>query len=66
MKSCDDLDEELEDGLSAQNPNLPTLYCHGDPDARPLKSWLIKYLMPERGFGLLVGAVGHRQDVRAI
>ena len=57
-EELDDLDEELEDGLSAQNPNLPTLYCHGDPDERPLKSWLIKYLMPERGFGLLSGQWG--------
>jgi hypothetical protein len=39
-----ELDDELldgdfaEDGPPAQNPNLPTLYCHGDPDPRPLKS----------------------------
>ena len=57
-EELDGLDEELVDGLSAQNPNLPVLHCHGDPDKRPLKSWLIKYLMPERGHGLLSGQWG--------
>ncbi len=47
-----------DDGPPAPDPNLPTLYRHGDPDPRPLKSWLIKYLMPERGFGLLSGQWG--------
>ena len=50
--------KSFEDGPPAQDPNLPTLYCHGDPDPRPLKSWLIKYLMPERGHGLLSGQWG--------
>ena len=53
------LDDELaEDGSPTQDPNLPTLYCHGDPDTRALKDWLIKYLMPVCGFGLLSGQWG--------
>ena len=57
----DDLDDEelaAEDSPPAQDLNLPTLYCHGDPDPRPLKSWLIKYLMPVCGHGLLSGQWG--------
>ena len=37
---------------------MPPLYAHGDPDARPLKSWLIKRLIPAVGHGLLSGQWG--------
>ena len=40
----DDLGEELP----KHDPNLPRLYAHGDPDPRPIKSWLIKGLIPAR------------------
>jgi hypothetical protein len=41
-----------------QDPKLPRFYSHGDPDSRPLKSWLIKHLIPEVGHGLLSGQWG--------
>jgi hypothetical protein len=50
----DDLDEEAPE----QNPNLPRLYGHGDVDDRPLKSWLIKHLIPQVGHGLMSGQWG--------
>src|SRR5262249_13709289 len=55
----DDLgeDDELDDE-DQHDPNLPRLYAHGDPDPRPLKSWLIKHLMPEIGHGLMSGQWG--------
>jgi hypothetical protein len=34
------------------------MFCHGDPDPRPLKSWAIKGLMPVIGHGLLSGQWG--------
>jgi AAA domain len=52
----DDLDEDEEP--AEQDPNLPQLYGHGDPDPRPLKSWLIKGLMPAVGHGLMSGQWG--------
>jgi AAA domain len=54
----DELDDLSEDGSPTQDPNLPPLYAHGDPDPRPLKSWLVKYVIPERGHGLLSGQWG--------
>jgi hypothetical protein len=55
----DDIDEGLEeDEPPERDPNLPPLFAHGDPDARPLKSWLIKRLIPVRGHGLLSGQWG--------
>jgi AAA domain len=57
----DDLDEddpELEDDEPQQDPKLPPLYAHGDADPRPLKSWLIKHLIPACGHGLLSGQWG--------
>ena len=50
---------ELEDDLD-QEPalDLPPMYCHGDPDPRPVKSWLIKHLMSTTGVGLLSGQWG--------
>ena len=52
------LEPELQDELDdeeppEQQPDLPPMYAHGDPDPRPLKSWLVKHLRP----------VGRRQDV---
>jgi hypothetical protein len=58
-------DPELEDDLGdpdedepQQDPKLPPLYAHGDPDPRPVKSWLVKHLIPECGHGLLSGQWG--------
>ena len=53
-------DDELDDDEEPpqQDPNLPRLYAHGDPDPRPLKAWLIKHLMPAVGHGLLSGQWG--------
>ena len=56
-----DDDPELDDQLdepSAQTSNLPPLYAHGDPDPRPIKSWLVKHLIPTCGHGLLSGQWG--------
>src|SRR5262245_4044014 len=50
----DDLDEEPP----KQDTSLPRLYAHGDPDPRPMKSWLIKGLIPAVGHGLLSGQWG--------
>jgi AAA domain len=52
----DDLDEFEE--KSRQDPKLPPLYSHGDTDQRPLKTWLIKRLIPAVGHGLLSGQWG--------
>jgi AAA domain len=41
-----------------QDPDLPLLHAHGDADPRPLKSWLIKHLIPVCGHGLLSGQWG--------
>jgi hypothetical protein len=48
-----ELEHELdEDELpEQQQPDLPPMYAHGDPDPRPLKSWLIKHLIPNAGTG---------------
>jgi hypothetical protein len=62
----DDLDPELdepdpeldEDEPPERDPNLPPLFAHGDPDARPLKDYLIKHLIPAVGIGLLSGQWG--------
>jgi hypothetical protein len=51
----DDLDEEPP---ARPDPKLPQLYGHGDPDPRPLKTWLIKGLIPAVGHGLLSGQWG--------
>src|SRR5262249_46485249 len=49
--------EEWEQG-SEPDPKLPALFAHGDADSRPLKSWLIKHLIPAVGHGLLSGQWG--------
>jgi RecA-family ATPase len=50
----------LDDGLDdeEQDPNLPRLYAHGDPNPRPLKPWLVKGLIPQVGHGLMSGQWG--------
>jgi hypothetical protein len=54
-----DYDEDLgNEEAPEQDPSLPRLYAHGDPDPRPLKAWLIKHLMPEIGHGLMSGQWG--------
>src|SRR5262249_48381756 len=45
----DDHDDDLGEGLSKHDPSLPRLYAHGDPDPRPIKSCLIKGLIPAVG-----------------
>jgi hypothetical protein len=56
----DDLgDEGLDDDVDQQpSSDLPQMYCHGDPDPRPIKSWAIKHLMPTVGHGVLGGQWG--------
>jgi hypothetical protein len=55
-----DDDDELEDDVepSKPKPGLPPLYAHGDPDPRPVKSWLVKHLIPACGHGLISGQWG--------
>jgi hypothetical protein len=50
-------DDDLDEEVPAPRPNLPPLHAHGDSDPRPIKSWLIKHLIP---------AVGHGQDLRGV
>ncbi|HYP63317.1 MAG TPA: AAA family ATPase, partial [Acidocella sp.] len=57
----EDRDPELEDDPELEekpDPKLPALFAHGDADPRPLKSWLIKHLIPACGHGLLSGQWG--------
>jgi hypothetical protein len=56
-------DDELNDEDKLNNnkqwdPTLPPMYAHGDPDPRPLKSWLVKGRIPTCGHGLLSGQWG--------
>src|SRR5262245_41060255 len=62
-----DPDDEIDDDLGdeddeldgeEQDPNLPRLYAHGDPDPRALKLWLVKGLIPQVGHGLISGQWG--------
>jgi AAA domain len=53
-----ELDEEIDDERPEQDPKLPKLHTHSEPDPRPLKSWLIKGLMPAVGHGLMSGQWG--------
>jgi hypothetical protein len=50
-----ELEPELEEPAKL---DLPPMYCHGDPDPRPRKSWLVKKLMSTVGHGLLSGQWG--------
>jgi AAA domain len=51
-------DDDLIEEVPVSRPNLPPLHAHGDPDPRPIKSWLIKHLIPAVGHGLLSGQWG--------
>jgi AAA domain len=51
-------DDDLDEEPPQPDPKLPRFYSHGEADARPLKSWLIKHLIPEVGHGLLSGQWG--------
>jgi hypothetical protein len=53
-----ELENELVDDEEIESPDLPPLYAHGDPDDRPLKSWVVKHLIPRCGHGLLSGQWG--------
>jgi len=53
-----DEDDDLGEEPPKQDPDLPPLYAHGDADPRPIKSWLIKHLIPAVGHGLLSGQWG--------
>jgi len=53
-----ELEEEEELEEEPAKPDLPPMFCHGDSDPRPLKSWAIKGLMPAVGHGLLSGQWG--------
>jgi hypothetical protein len=48
-----ELDEEPTPPLQ-----LPQMYCHGDPDPRPLTSWLVKRLLASVSYGILSGQWG--------
>jgi hypothetical protein len=53
------LDDELaEDSSPTQDPNLPPLHIHDDPDPRPFKDWTVKHLIPVCGHGLVAGQWG--------
>jgi hypothetical protein len=59
----DDLDDDnqLNEDINPDQhwrSDLPPMYCHGDPDPRPIKSWAIKHLMPTVGHGVLGGQWG--------
>jgi hypothetical protein len=41
------------------------MYCHGDPDPRPISAWLVKGLLPAVSFGLLSGQWGTGKTFQA-
>jgi hypothetical protein len=43
---------------AASAPALPPIFSHGDPDPRPLTSWLVKNLLASVSFGMLAGQWG--------
>jgi len=49
---------DLEPDIEESALDLPPMYSHGDPDPRPLKSWLVKHLMATTAVGLLSGQWG--------
>ena len=53
-----DIADDDDVDAPASDPTLPPLHAHGDADSRPLKSWLIKRLIPAVGYGLLSGQWG--------
>jgi hypothetical protein len=59
------LQEEPEESLEPE-PAMPPMYCHGDPDPRPVRRWAIKKLMPACGHGLLSGQWGTYKSFMAL
>jgi AAA domain len=53
----DDLEEDPQEEPKRRS-DLPPMYCYGDPDTRPIKSWAIKHVMPTVGHGILGGQWG--------
>ena len=53
-----DIADDDDVDAPASDPTLPLLHAHGDANSRPLKSWLIKRLIPAVGYGLLSGQWG--------
>jgi hypothetical protein len=53
-----DIAEDDDGDAPVSAPILPPMHAHGDADARPLKSWLVKRLVPAVGHGLLSGQWG--------
>ena len=43
---------------AASAPALPPIFSHGDPDPRPLTSWLVKNLLASVSYGMLAGQWG--------
>jgi AAA domain len=55
----DDLEEDDEPLEDEPPPSkLPPAFVYGDPDPRPLTSWLVKDMIPTCGHGLLAGQWG--------
>jgi hypothetical protein len=53
-----ELDPDETKELGSGEPQLPPMYCHGDPDPRPLTAWLIKDLLASVSYGVLAGQWG--------
>ena len=68
LEEDDDPDEEEEELLEEEQPDpkLPPVFVYGDPDPRPLTSWLIKDLIPACGHGLLAGQWGTYKSFMAV
>jgi hypothetical protein len=70
--AVDHTDDELEDNddLDKDEPleqePLPPLYAHGNPDPRPITTWLVKHILPAKGHGLLSGQWGTAKTFVAI
>jgi hypothetical protein len=65
--SDDDLNTEgLDEPIPEPDPGLPQMHIHGQVDNRPLKSWLIKGVLPEIGHGLLSGQWSTGKTVAAM
>ena len=64
LEDDDDLDED-ESPEQSEEP-LPPLYAHGNPDPRPIATWLVKHILPAKGHGLLSGQWGMAKTFVAI
>jgi hypothetical protein len=58
LKPDEDEPENNEEEDAQPDPKLPPMYAHGDPDPRPVCSWLVKRLLPKIGHGLISGQWG--------